>query len=498
MPTKTSDRGITFSVHDVERADTLLPLCKTVDGIGMLLAHEFSSVPAEVLYCSAYNSKCVTQVRFHPLIAATHLAFSQHRPLVLSPDMIWITIVQGLAQHIKINAEKLRHKFVQHQGKMLIISMRNDIIPGSPESGWEHAIDDLARGIQANVGVKFNELICDFSTTGDVERIACEVALMDVFEPFFEYAVYCVCGIPEITLEGTPADWTRLREKVEFLKDYDLDWWLVHVREIVNQFERASKGDIDVVFWEDIYKQKQAYGWDRMNGWMLKLIPYTKCHSSGNFTKQNPLFTEDSLDWVTQDSHPFNVSGGVTSRDLPGGIAQVPFKLHCDATSKSMQFLGGFVGVEQDESTFALRPKIGWAVRVAPGIHCAFDALKDATIIPPVEPNVLDECLAFFIESDSKNFSTTLPADLIAFYKICDGVTFSGAGSACKIRSIKDVGYKDSSMRFCDLGDGTFLTLSMKDRMVRRLNEANALPCVVASSFEECITRLFQNNGVLE
>jgi len=30
-----------------------------------------------------------------------------------------------------------------------------------------------------------------------------------------------------------------------------------------------------------------------------------------------------------------------------------------------MEFLGGFVGVSQDEASLALRPEIGWAVREA-------------------------------------------------------------------------------------------------------------------------------------
>jgi hypothetical protein len=28
-----------------------------------------------------------------------------------------------------------------------------------------------------------------------------------------------------------------------------------------------------------------------------------------------------------------------------------------------MEFLGGFVGVSQEQATWALRPEIGWAVR---------------------------------------------------------------------------------------------------------------------------------------
>ena len=59
-------------------------------------------------------------------IAATHFAFSQHRPLVLSPDMIWVTILQGLAQHVKNHAEKLRSQFVGHQGELAGLVRANE------------------------------------------------------------------------------------------------------------------------------------------------------------------------------------------------------------------------------------------------------------------------------------------------------------------------------------------------------------------------------------
>jgi hypothetical protein len=33
----------------------------------------------------------------HPLLGAVGRAFAEHRPLVLSPDAVWLTIAQGLA-----------------------------------------------------------------------------------------------------------------------------------------------------------------------------------------------------------------------------------------------------------------------------------------------------------------------------------------------------------------------------------------------------------------
>lgn len=49
-------------------------------------------------------------------VKAVHAAFFDHHPLILSPDIIWLTIAQGLAHHVDQNAEELRDQFVRHGG----------------------------------------------------------------------------------------------------------------------------------------------------------------------------------------------------------------------------------------------------------------------------------------------------------------------------------------------------------------------------------------------
>ena len=52
--------------------------------------------------------------------------------------------------------------------------------------------------------------------------------------------------------------------------------------------------------------------------------------------------------------------------DLPSGLSKAPFRWNYLDRSFDMEFLGGFVGVAQDQETLTLRPEIGWAVREAP------------------------------------------------------------------------------------------------------------------------------------
>ena len=48
---------------------------------------------------------------------------------------------------------------------------------------------------------------------------------MESVKPYFEFIVIrIVCGIPEITLEGTPEDWEKVLSKAKSLKGYKLEW----------------------------------------------------------------------------------------------------------------------------------------------------------------------------------------------------------------------------------------------------------------------------------
>ena len=77
----------TFAVSDVAPATTPLPVIPYHESVTGFLGGQVSS-------CSSYHGELVANVCLHPLIETLHRAFATHRPVSLSPDIIWLTLTQ--------------------------------------------------------------------------------------------------------------------------------------------------------------------------------------------------------------------------------------------------------------------------------------------------------------------------------------------------------------------------------------------------------------------
>ncbi len=311
------------------------------------------------------------RVSFHPVVAAVHRAFMDHRPLCLSPDMIWLMICQGVANHINAHAEELRPRIVSNQGKITIEVRRDDFVKGSPENPWSEVFHEFSVQIRDHVGAGIELFVPSFSTTGPVERAAAEVVLLDAMQSYFEYVVHTMCGIPTITLEGTHEDWKALAERVQGFREFGLERWIDVLSPILDQFALASQGDVDKTFWRSLYKLNGQSGGPIITGWITAFFPYLKDYRTRRATVPSQIVVEDDRNDLEEMLYPGDkpVTGwatGPTIEHLPGGLSIAPFRWNYLDRSFDMEFLGGFVGVAQDQETLTLRPEIGWAVREAP------------------------------------------------------------------------------------------------------------------------------------
>lgn len=156
-----------------------------------------------------------------------------------------------------------------------------------------------------------------------------------------------MCGIPEITIEGQPADWQKIISKANALRKYNLGWWIDEIEPLLKQFLNASQGHINKVFWQNMFKyhSQKKYGSPKIiDGWIIKFFPYNKQGKRNNLTQ---LAGFDSLpnEIVTTDVDYFENSDKGNRKLV-------------------LELWAGFMGVKQNNTTLGLTPKIGWMIRI--------------------------------------------------------------------------------------------------------------------------------------
>lgn len=353
-----SQDGVTFKVEELSKPNKLLYNQAVTEIYEGLIVSDFgmqsyeakknrTALPINII-AGSHAPDSLVSYRYHSFFNGMYQAYADHRPFVLSPDMIWLLISQGFARHVNANADVLRDKFVHFDGKLSLIVRSDSIKLDNPNSPWENIFPEFTKQIAKQTG---NELIgvlsADFTTTTPVEKVASEITIMEAMEPYFEFIVISVvCGIPEITLKGTPDDWQKVLDKTKKLGQYDLTWWTKELEPILEGFIKTSKGEIDKLFWQNMFKyhSQNKYGAPNMiDGWIVKFFPYDK---DG---KRNTLK---------------ELAG---DKNLPEEIVKVDLKylkkVGDSIITTPLELWAGFIGLKQNQENFTLTPQIGWMIR---------------------------------------------------------------------------------------------------------------------------------------
>jgi hypothetical protein len=362
----------TFEVCDVEKAKA--PLSETTAEIVFtsLMNRRADNNFAELdnhkqgkpeLLCGSMNDKDnLVSTLSHPFVQAIYQAYADHRPLEISPDMMWLLISQGFALHVKENSEKLRDLFVDHEGQVNLNIDRLSYQPNS-KSYWEGIFPDFSKAIEKNTKEEVWKMASPkFSTTTKVEKAAFEITLMDAMSPYFTYSVTIICGIPEITVEGTKQDWEKIEFRLEELKKYKLGWWVDDLKHIIKECKNASQGKINKKFWKNIFivkEQDVTCGTSPYyQGWVFKMFPYLKGSKDmdGNVKYyKNPLVKG-------KNPKKYESKQVLELNNVPSGLSRAKVLLNDNGTMTMLHFNAGFVGYTQNKETLALRPSIQWFV----------------------------------------------------------------------------------------------------------------------------------------
>ena len=295
------------------------------------------------------------------ILQGFYSAYENHLPIRLTPDIIWLLIVQGFAQHVNFNAEYLRNKFVNFENKKtleIIISKYHSYKQMKSED-YESLFENLTDQIKSYVGEELiNTLDFNFSTSNKITKIVGYTSIMSAMKKYFKFVGFChMCNFPYIILEGSLEDWENILKKVKELEKYDLKEWTEILETILKEIIETKKGKINKDFWKNIlypdkvderieigmsYKYKTIQV-DGIKGWLLNFFPY---FNDGEFRCDSALKTKDI--WK-----------------LPDRLLKTPLLMKSDDEGKTdMIIYSGFFGMNVDKEKDNLAtPEIGWFVK---------------------------------------------------------------------------------------------------------------------------------------
>ena len=295
------------------------------------------------------------------LIQGLSIAYQNHFPIIISPDMIWLLILQGYSRYMEKYAEVDREKYVNFKGqKTLYINRSNLQLAFATEKDWAGIMDECVEKISKHVGKEtITNLQSNFSTTNDTTLVVSQTSIMSAMKQYFKYEVlFAGCGVSYIILEGSSDDWKKIKSKLNYLSKFSLDWWTNHLIPIIDNIIKTKEFyDVHkninnelIEFRKGMIKVKDGYDMYRpaiLNGWIIKFIP--------KLDEEKPKLYEE-----------------LHEKDIPDQIISCPLKIieivesigkkfkivySCDLTS-------GFFGMIQDKKTLAIKPVIGYAIAV--------------------------------------------------------------------------------------------------------------------------------------
>lgn len=205
--------------------------------------------------------------------------WADHLGAVITPDIVWYTILTELSLIIQADPEKHRHLFSQSEKKQKIT-----VFSGSPiHIPLASIIDALRDKVPTNV----DQFTPEFTTSDDRSRHARYAAFCDAMSPYYSYSMMC-CGIPHIQVRGTVEDWRRMEDCFDLITSVmELDTgWKQRVNDILTQCpERLTSPE----WWAGMFKLVECGSGSQVevDGWIRDLFlkqpnpAYTRNFSSG-------------------------------------------------------------------------------------------------------------------------------------------------------------------------------------------------------------------------
>ncbi len=368
------------------------------------LPKETSSIRYAETYCQNNNLSILYAHRCNDeffasengLLDAIWLAYYHHLDLVLSPDMIWLSILQSFSIHLEQNAEKLRSKFVSFEGKKELSVVYLDFVMN--KDIFEDCFMKLNNLIEKEISKETLELLNPgFSTSSELMQTVSRLSVMNTMKSYFTYVIRIGCGIRAVRMEGTTEDWMKLISKAdELLANFEMDWWAPYLMPVLYELLNTFQGSNNPKFWDCCIRavpssgSKLFMGKDRFNGWILNLSPFKKFkeenfrrlsfENEGNITVSrntemkrlfelyqihDKLGKQLNLDEKDQDEliKTRKLAGlGMEKKEFSYGLSSTNFIIvnYVTKLKSTTKIVSGFVGTHFNPKNQEIRPVVSW------------------------------------------------------------------------------------------------------------------------------------------
>lgn len=129
-------------------------------------------------------------------------AYAQHHSIVLTPDILWHSILCEIAAVVRAKPDLYATLFTTTPGAKQAI-----VLPSCGEE--ELPLRALVEELRNRVPTNTDDFLPSFSTTDEAALFVRYAAFADVCSPYYSYMTLA-CGYPAIDVRGEPTDYARI------------------------------------------------------------------------------------------------------------------------------------------------------------------------------------------------------------------------------------------------------------------------------------------------
>jgi hypothetical protein len=190
--------------------------------------------------------------------------WADHLGIVITPDILWFTVLNELVAVVKNSPEPYRHLFTDsHEKKEIwVMSAEPVVMP----------LNRLVGSLRQHVPTDVGQFMPEYSTTSQRSRHAMYASFCDLCSPYYEYGMY-LCDFPAISIQGTADDWCGIAEDWLKLKPLftSVGKWFDEVSSILMScYENRD----DKAWWQSIFALEECGSGHQatVSGWFSELF----------------------------------------------------------------------------------------------------------------------------------------------------------------------------------------------------------------------------------